>query len=80
MTTPTLHTTRKIAHAADSRPVCSIGCSHCGSPIAWHRDGTVWHGHCMQCTRTLRGRLGDSGCIEAIYLPQDDFYLSVRGC
>ncbi|MBC8122574.1 MAG: hypothetical protein H7Y22_12125 [Gemmatimonadaceae bacterium] len=61
------------------RNVGSTACPHCGASIAWHSDGLHWHGQCQPCTEALRGPLGYSTRIEAVYMLKDDCYLNARG-
>lgn len=61
------------------RNVCSTACPHCGTSITWHSDGLQWHGQCQPCTKALRGPLGHSPRIEAVYILKDGCYLNARG-
>jgi hypothetical protein len=88
------HSTKKgsPSQTAESEPIqaqeprrlaaCSIACPQCGQAIVWHRDGTVWHGHCVNCARTLREALAPDGCLELemTYIPDTDVLLNIRGC
>lgn len=68
-------------YSSSSGPVRDVwtACPHCGASITWHSDGLCWHGQCQPCTKALRGPLGHSTRIEAIYILKDDCYLNVRG-